>query len=115
MNLCYNKIGEKMKIRGKTKVLEVILCNHFWDRFKGNMGKKNIQNVLVFPKCNAIHTFFMKEAIDVVMISCENQVLYIRNNMPPYHILLPKRKVKTTLEFPKGENPYSLGDFLSYQ
>ena len=78
MNLCYNKIGEKMKIRGKTKVLEVILCNHFWDRFKGNMGKKNIQNVLVFPKCNAIHTFFMKENIDVILTDKDDYLVKIK-------------------------------------
>ena len=53
----------------------------FKDRFIGLMGKKNINYCLVFPKCNSIHTFFMKEEIDVVMTDKNLKVVYIKKNM----------------------------------
>ncbi len=114
MCLCYNKNGEKMKIQGKTKVLEAIECRSFLSRFKGNMGKKKIDSVLIFPRCNSIHTFFMRTNIDVVMLSKEKKVLYLFPSLSPWHILLPKKGAVTTLEFPEKENPYQLGDIVKY-
>ncbi len=115
MDLCYNEFGDTMKIKGKSRIFNVVLCERFFLRLKGNMGRKNIQDILLFPKCNSIHTFFMREAIDVVMISKENQVLYVRNHLTPYHIILPKKNVYATLEFPREENPYQVGDLIHYQ
>lgn len=104
-----------MKIKGKTKEFEIITCNHFKSRFLGNMGKKRIENVLLFPRCNSIHTFFMREAIDVVMIDSKNTVLYCYSNLKPWKILWPKKGVSSTLEFPKGENIYQINDILTYK
>ncbi len=115
MNLCYNEFGDSMKLEGKTKKWEVIPCHKFWLRLKGNMGKKEIASILLFPRCNSIHTFFMRSKIDVVMLDKENQVLYVSNYLPPYQILFPKKNVYATLEFPPGENIYQKGDFISYQ
>ena len=36
------------------------VCNSFKSRFFGLMGKVNIKDIYIFPKCNSIHTFFMK-------------------------------------------------------
>ncbi len=104
-----------MKIKGKTKDWEVVSCTSFFSRLKGNMGKKRINKVLLFPKCNSIHTFFMKKEIDVVMISKDNVVLYCYNNLSKWKIIFPKKGVYATLEFPTGENIYQINDKIEYK
>lgn len=104
-----------MKIKGKSKDWDILPCTNFFNRLKGNMGKKKIDTVLLFPKCNSIHTFFMKANIDVVMIDKENNVLYCYNNLSKWKIILPKRKVFATLEFPSGENIYQINDKVEYK
>ena len=52
-------------------------CTNFIDRLMGLMFKKNFDEIYLFPKCNSIHTFFMKENIDVIMCDKDNTILYI--------------------------------------
>lgn len=104
-----------MKIKGNSKDWEVIPCTSFFSRLKGNMGKKEINNVLMFSKCNSIHTFFMRNSIDVVMISKDNKILYCYSNLSPWRIILPKKGVFATLEFPAGENAYQISDIIEYK
>lgn len=74
----------------------------FKQRLLGLMFKKNINYCLLFKKCNSIHTFFMKENIDVVMTDKNNKVLYIKKNMKKNRIILPKKGVYNTYEFPNN-------------
>lgn len=104
-----------MKIKGKTKDWEVIYCKNFLSRLKGNMGKKEIDNVLQFPKCNSIHTFFMRSAIDVVMISESGIVLHCFPKVSKWRIIWPRKNVYAILEFPPGENQYHIGDQIEYK
>lgn len=102
-----------MKIKGKSKDLKVITCNHFKSRLIGNIGKKKIKEVLLFPKCNSVHTFFMKQNIDIVMLSKDNTVIANYQNVSPYKIIWPKKGVKNILEFPAFENIYSVGEKIT--
>lgn len=72
----------------------------FKERLLGLMFKKNIDYCLLFKNCNSIHTFFMKENIDVVMTDKNNKVIYIKKNMKKNRIILPKKDVYKTYEFP---------------
>lgn len=74
----------------------------FKERLFGLMFKKNIDYCLLFKNCNSIHTFFMKENIDVVMTDKNNKILYIKKNMKKNRIILPKRGVYKTYEFPSN-------------
>ncbi|UKI27032.1 MAG: DUF192 domain-containing protein [Bacilli bacterium] len=49
-------------------------CKDFFSRLKGFMFTRNIDKALLFDKCNSIHTFFMKENIDVIMCDKDNMV-----------------------------------------
>ena len=64
------------------------------------MFKKNINNALLFNKCNSIHTFFMKENIDVIMCDKDNNILYYYKNLGKNKIIWPKKKVYKTIELP---------------
>lgn len=72
----------------------------FKQRLLGLMFKKNINYCLLFKNCNSIHTFFMKENIDVVMTDKKNKILFIKKNMKKNRIILPKKGVYNTYEFP---------------
>ena len=83
----------------KIKIYE---AKTFKQRLLGLMFKKNIDYCLLFKKCNSIHTFFMKEKIDVVMTDKNNKVIYIKKNMKKNRIILPKKNVYYTYEFPNN-------------
>ena len=70
-------IGESMKLKLNNKKIEIKKADDFKTRLIGLMGKNNINYGILFPECSAIHTFFMKENIDVLGINDQNQVIFI--------------------------------------
>lgn len=101
-------------IKGKTKSFELKTCTKFKDRLLGNCFKKEINQILCFPKCNSIHTFFMRRNIDVVMLDKNKTVKYVSPNVKPWRIILPKKDIYYTLEFPCNENIYKIKDVLKF-
>ena len=97
VNTCYNIIGDYMTLKNNIKVK---ICNNFFNRLIGLMFKKEIEEGLCFPKCNSIHTFFMKTNIDVIMTDKDFNILYIYKNLKPNKIILPKKNVYYTFELP---------------
>ena len=90
-----------MKLVFKNKELELRECRSFWSRLLGFMFKKNINNALLFNKCDSIHTFFMKENIDVIMCDNYNTILFFYKNLPKNKIIWPKKGVKKVFETPR--------------
>ena len=86
--------------------MEIKYCNTFFSRLKGLMFKKNFDYALCLPKCNSIHTFFMKESIDVYMTDKDYNIIYKKKNMKPWRVILPKKKVYYTFEFPVNKIDY---------
>ncbi|MBP3920624.1 MAG: DUF192 domain-containing protein [Bacilli bacterium] len=82
--------------------IEIHDCDDFYSRFKGLMFTNQFDYGLRFSECNSIHTFFMMKNIDVVMTDKDNNVLYIYRNVRPWRVILPKRNVFHTYEFPSG-------------
>ena len=66
------------------------------------MMEKNINRALLFDKCNSIHTFFMKENIDVIMCDKDNNILDFYKDLPKNKIILPKKGVRKVFETPSG-------------
>lgn len=89
-----------MKLIYKNKSIDLFECKSFYSRLKGFMFKKEINNALLFNKCNSIHTFFMKANIDVIMCNKNNEILYYFNNLSKRKIILPKKNVYKTIELP---------------
>lgn len=63
-------------------IAEADVADTFFARFLGLMGKSPIERPLWIVPCADIHTFFMKEAIDVVFLSGEGKVLRVIEAMP---------------------------------
>ncbi len=78
----------------------------------GFMGKKNIDIALMFNKCNSIHTFFMKENIDIIMCDNNNKILFYYKDLQKNKIILPKRNVKKVFETPRLYFNIKLGEYL---
>ena len=90
-----------MRILINDKSFDLIYGNRFKIRLLGLMGKKNINKGIIFPNCNSIHTFFMKEDIDVLMIDKNLLIKYIYPSLKKNKILF-KNGIKYIIELPKN-------------
>ncbi len=107
-----------MKLKINNKTIEIKKATDFKTRLIGLMGKQNITYGILFPKCNAIHTFFMKEEIDVIGLNEENQVIYIYREVPKNKVVKVSDDVKKTsiLELPKNTNQkIYVGSILKFE
>ena len=90
-----------MKIIIENKEINLVKAFTFYKSLMGFMFKKNISYGLIF-KTNSIHTFFMKENIDVIQTDKEYNVIRIIPNLKKNKIVLPKRNIYYTIELPNN-------------
>lgn len=97
-------VGDTMYIKLNKQNIEVKNAKNFKTRLIGFMGQKDIKTGILFPNCKAIHTFFMKEEIDVLGLDDNYQVLYIYRSVPKNKIVKISSTQKKThiLELPKN-------------
>ena len=98
-----------MKLLYNNKDIDLYECKSFFSRLKGFMFTRNIDKALLFDKCNSIHTFFMKENIDVIMCDEDNKILFYYKDLPRGKIILPKYGVKRVFETPSGYFDIEIG------
>ena len=93
-----------MKLKINNQEIEIKKATNFKDRLLGLMGKTNIDYGILFHICKAIHTFFMKENIDVIGLNENNQVIYIYRDVPKNKVVKVSEESKKTsiLELPKN-------------
>lgn len=106
-----------MQLKTTDKAYDILLADTFFKRLFGLMGKKNISYGMYFPKINSIHTFFMKEAIDVIALDNENIIIDIKANMLKNRIYMAKNKAKKTsiLELPlNASKDFKIGQKLTF-
>ncbi len=73
------------------------------------MMESDINRALLFDKCSSIHTFFMKENIDVIMCDKNNKVLFYYKDVPRGRVILPKKGVRRVFETPNGYFDIEIG------
>ena len=81
--------------------MKIIVAKTFKDKLLGLMGQQNIKDGLFFPNVKSIHTFFMKENIDILGLDKDMKVTEIHYNISPNKVILLKKSTHT-LELPKG-------------
>lgn len=85
--------------------MKVIIAESFKDKLLGLMNKKNINYGLLIKNCKSIHTFFMLESIDVLLLDQDNRILKINRNIKPNKILIFNNKKRTNiLELPNNSS-----------
>lgn len=89
-----------LKMGGKVLVPKLSMATASFARFLGLMGRKSIaaDEGLFFPRCNSIHTFFMRFPIDVIFVKESGEVVEILESLKEWRMLLPRRGVKHTIE-----------------
>lgn len=91
----------------------------FYDRMRGMIGRKfhiSDFDAMVFSGCNAIHTFFMSQRIDVIFLDPENKVIDLRQNLASWLMAVRCSKAVTTIELPSGIIEHSetkIGDIVN--
>ena len=82
-----------MKVIIKNKEIELKIANNFYK----NLKALSLNKILT----NSIHTFFMRQKIDLVMTDKNNKVLFIIKDLPKNKIIIHKN-VYYSYEFPSG-------------
>ena len=82
--------------------INIKVANTFTKKLIGLMFKKNINYGLLIPNCKSVHTFNMKENIDIILLNKDYRVLMINKNVSKNKIINFKTKEKHTyiLELP---------------
>lgn len=80
----------------------------FWQRLKGLMGRKSLppgEGMLIL-RCNAIHTCFMRFAIDATFLDKHDQVVKVVRNIRPWRLCVwGGRRACKVLETPAAACP----------
>lgn len=87
-----------MKIYNNVNIKE---AKTFKERLIGLMFKKNIKEGLLFNNCRSIHTFFMKESIDIICVDKDDNIIKTYKEVKPNRIIIAPRKTKKIYELPK--------------
>ena len=80
--------------------IEVKALNGLFDKSRGLMGQ--IPQPVHFKTRWGIHTFFMKEAIDVAILDEFFKVVRLKKNLNPNRIFVWNPKFESVIELPKG-------------
>jgi uncharacterized membrane protein (UPF0127 family) len=86
-------------------------------RMKGLMGHKGLPrgHALWIPKCNWIHTMFVRTPLDVVYLDDSLKVVDVQLNLRPWRLPLPRWRARSVLEFQAGsltDQDLKIGDEL---
>lgn len=90
----------EIKLGTKIIIPECRVANTYWIRFWGLMRRTSVRETegVLFPRCNSIHTFFMRFPIDVILLSHDGSILHIVENLKPWRLVLPRRGVRHVIE-----------------
>ena len=83
------------------KNINIKEAKSFKDRLIGLMFKKNINYGLFFNNCRSIHTFFMKEEIDIIATDKNDNIIKTYKCVNPWKILIAPKGTKKIYELPK--------------
>ena len=89
---------------GAVVASELELASDSRARNRGLLGRSGIADgaVMIIAPCNAIHTFFMRMAIDVAFLDAEGVVLRQVGALPPWRATPVQRGARSVLELPAG-------------
>lgn len=95
--------------------VKIINANTFFKRFKGLMGKKDIDFAMLFCnlKDSSIHTHFMRFEIDVYFLD-KKKTVFEKATLKPWKFYKPKKQASYILETKKDCLKLKIGDKLEF-
>jgi uncharacterized protein len=100
---------------GALLVSQLELATTFWQRFRGWQFRSLPPpgaGLLLAP-CSAIHTCWMRFAIDVAWLDARGRVLALKPHVAPWRFTLPVREGRFVVEVPAGRVPWEVGQRLA--
>ena len=96
--------AEKLKSADSVLIEKCFVAKRFFSRFMGLMGRATLpeDEAILFPRCNSVHTFFMRFPIDVVFVAKDGLVVEVVEAMAPWRLCSPRWAAKHTLELSAG-------------
>ena len=87
----------------------LVIAKSFFKKLRGLMFKKEINENLVFIHCSSIHTFFMRNNIDIIFFDKNKNFLELHKDVKKNKIILCKGayytvEIKSNLINYKDEN-----------
>ena len=81
------------------KKYNIITYSSFYKKSIGLMFREDIiKDIYLFDKCSSIHTFFMKQNIDICILDKNYKIIYVESNLKNNRIRI--KKGYYTLEMP---------------
>ena len=72
-------------------------------RARGMIGRTfDSFDAMIFPRCPAVHTFFMSMPIDIVFLSRENRIMALYHDVKPWKPCIRCTGAFQTVELPAG-------------
>lgn len=72
---------------------------------------------MLFPKCHAIHTFFMRFPVDILCLDRNGRIIRSLPNVKPWRVVSAGRRAEAILELPSGyvrQKGLGVGDRIEY-
>jgi len=93
-----------MNIRSEVISFNSEMALKFLSRLLGLMFRRNFGRIdgMIFSPCRAIHTFFMRFAIDVICVDETYKITEFAQRLVPNRTYIPKRSPKYMIELPAG-------------
>jgi len=95
------------------------IADNFFKRLKGLLGRKALdkgEGLHIIP-CNSIHSFFMKFNFDAIFLNKNNEVVYLIEEMPAWHVSKICFSAYSVVELQSGvikETETSISDVLEF-
>lgn len=107
LQLIYKNGSDIMYLNINNQKIKINFLNNYHQKLKGLMFKKEpITEIYCFSKCNSIHTFFMKQNIDICMTTKDHEIIYLKENLAKNKIIWLQKNAYYTYELPLGTCKY---------
>jgi len=98
---------------------QVVKADTAFKRMRGLLGRSSLAvgEGLYLPKCNAIHTFFMRFPIDVLFLTKDHLITHMVHSLVPFRIVWGPWGTRAVLELPGGalqQVPCETGDTIAF-
>ena len=110
-----------MKLVNATKNISISsdfkLAVTFWDRLFGLLDKRN-PRFLLFKTHFGLHTFFLENPIDLILLDNENKVIKTKTDLKPFRFFFYPPRYQTVIEMPEGtleKSRAEIGDKISFE
>ena len=97
-----------------------LYAESFFQRLTGMLTRKFSESLdgIVFPDCDAVHTFGMRFALDIIFVDRNNNsIVSIFRNVKPWKVAAAGRRNCLAVELPAGfidDNLCKTGDILDF-